>query len=81
MRIARWVAGLPPGARVGAAYLDLWWNGRLDTPDHDVMALLFSFSLPTFGIMVLFHKTNGLSNPFPTSRLRRRTESAKSTGR
>lgn len=80
MRIARWVAGLPPGARVGAAYLDLWWNGRLDTPDHDVMALrfFFSFSLPTFGIMVLFFqkKKHGLSNPFPTSRFRRRTESA-----
>lgn len=57
----------PAPRRVGgAAYLDLWWNGRLDTPDHDVMALFsFSFSLPTFGIMVLFSQNIWVVEPFP----------------
>lgn len=71
MRIARWVAGLPRGARVGAAYLDLWWNGRLDTPDHDVMALFF-FLFTTNSEIWFFFKTLGLSNLSPTPRLRRR---------
>lgn len=64
MRIARWVADLPPGARVGAAYLDLWWNGRLDTPNHDVMALLFSFHYQHSGSWFFF-KIRWVVEPFP----------------